>query len=86
MKPKSRKTTPRTIDEYLAALDDDKRAALERPRKIIRAVAPGAEECISYGLPTFRLDGRGIACFGAAANHCSVGRSATSVVFPDFRS
>jgi uncharacterized protein YdhG (YjbR/CyaY superfamily) len=38
---------PRTIDEYLAALSDDKRAALERLRKIIRAAAPKAEECIS---------------------------------------
>jgi uncharacterized protein YdhG (YjbR/CyaY superfamily) len=72
MKPKStRKAKPKTIDEYLAALSNDKRAALERLRRIVRAVAPRAEECISYGLPTFRLDGRGIACFGAAANHCA---------------
>jgi len=66
------KPTPKTIDEYLASLSSDKRAALERLRKIIRTVAPRAEECISYGLPTFRLDGRGIACFGAAANHCAI--------------
>ena len=74
MKPKPRsksKAMPRTIDEYLAALSNDKRAALERLRKIIRAAVPGAEECISYGLPAFRLDGKGIACFGAAANHCA---------------
>ena len=73
MKPKSKsKAKPNTIDEYLATLSGDKRAALERLRKIIRASAPRAEECISYGLPTFRLDGRGIACFGAAANHCAI--------------
>src|SRR5262245_42722845 len=73
MKPKSKgKANPKTIDEYLAALSNDKRAALERLRKIIRAVAPRAEECISYGLPTFRLDGRGIACIGAASNHCAM--------------
>ena len=73
MKPKSKsKGKPNTIDEYLATLSGDKRAALERLRKIIRASAPRAEECISYGLPTFRLDGRGIACFGAAANHCAI--------------
>ena len=71
MKSKS-KAHPKTIDEYLAALSNDKRAALERLRRIIRAIAPRAEECISYGLPTFRLDGRGIACFGAAANHCAI--------------
>ena len=60
-----------TIDEYLAALSDDKRAALERLRKTIRAALPRAEECISYQLPAFRLDGRVLVWFGAAANHCS---------------
>lgn len=60
-----------TVDGYLAALPDDKRAALERLRKIIRAAAPGAEECISYGLPAFRLDGRMLVWFGAAARHCA---------------
>ena len=75
MKRKTRfksKAKPRTIDEYLAALSNDKRAALEWLRRIIRVAAPRAEECISYGLPAFRLDGKGIACFGAAANHCAI--------------
>ena len=45
---------PKTIDEYLAALSDDKCAALEQLRKTIRAVAPMAEECISYQIPAFR--------------------------------
>jgi uncharacterized protein YdhG (YjbR/CyaY superfamily) len=61
---------PTTIDEYLAALSDDKRAALEKLRKIIRAAAPKAEECISYQLAAFRQDGMLVA-FGATANHCS---------------
>ena len=46
---------PKTIDEYLAALGDEQRAALEKLRKSIRAAAPKAQECISYGLPAFRL-------------------------------
>ena len=62
---------PKTIDEYLAALSDDKRAALEKLRKAIKAAAPGAEECISYQLPAFRFDGRVLVWFGAAANHCA---------------
>jgi uncharacterized protein YdhG (YjbR/CyaY superfamily) len=61
---------PTTIDEYLAALSDDKRAALEKLRKIIRAAAPKAEECISYQLAAFRRDGMLVA-FGATANHCA---------------
>jgi uncharacterized protein YdhG (YjbR/CyaY superfamily) len=68
---KAKPTRPKTIDEYLAALSDDKRAALERLRKAIRAAAPRAEECISYQLPAFRLDGRMLVWFGASSKHCS---------------
>jgi uncharacterized protein YdhG (YjbR/CyaY superfamily) len=63
---------PRTIDDYLAALSEDKRAALEKLRRTIRAAAPRAEECISYRIPAFRLDGKGLVWFGAAANHCAI--------------
>lgn len=70
-KPKT-KAKPESIDEYLAALSEDKRAALERLRKIIRAAVPRAEECISYQLPAFRLDGRVVMWFGAATNHCAL--------------
>ncbi len=72
-KPKIKaKAKAKTIDEYLAGLSDDQRAALERLRTIIRAAAPGAEECISYQLPAFRLDGKCLVWFGAAANHCAI--------------
>lgn len=63
---------PKTIDEYLAVLDEDKRAALERLRKIIQTGVPEAEECISYHLPAFRLDGKAFIWFGAGANHCAI--------------
>jgi uncharacterized protein YdhG (YjbR/CyaY superfamily) len=60
-----------TIDEYLAPLPADKRAALQRLRGHIKAAAPGAVECISYGIPAFRLDGRLLVHFGAATTHCA---------------
>lgn len=65
------KSKPTTIDEYLAGVPADKRVALERLRSSIHAALPGAEECISYGMPGFRLNGKVVAWFGAAANHCS---------------
>jgi uncharacterized protein YdhG (YjbR/CyaY superfamily) len=71
---------PQTIDEYLAALSDDKRAALAKLRKTIRAAAPRAEECISYQLPAFRLDGRVLVAFGATANHCAFHPMSSSTV------
>jgi uncharacterized protein YdhG (YjbR/CyaY superfamily) len=63
---------PRTIDEYLDGLTKDKRAALEKLRKDIKAVVPKAEECISYQIPAFRLDGRLLVAFGAGAKHCAM--------------
>jgi uncharacterized protein YdhG (YjbR/CyaY superfamily) len=62
---------PQTIDEYLAPLSSEKRAALEKLRRAIRSAAPKAEECISYQIPAFRLGGRLLVAFGAAANHCA---------------
>lgn len=59
-----------SIDDYLAKLPADQHAALETLRGQIRAVAPEAEETISYGLPTFKLYGN-LVHFGAAAKHCA---------------
>ena len=64
-------TKPHTIDEYLAGLSPENRAELQKVRRAVRAAAPNAEECISYGMPAFRLNGKLIAGFKAAANHCS---------------
>jgi uncharacterized protein YdhG (YjbR/CyaY superfamily) len=60
----------RDIDEYLAALSEAERTALEKLRKTIRAAAPRAEECISYGVPAFRMK-RMLVGFGASKKHCS---------------
>ena len=62
---------PTTIDEYLAGVTPDQRAALEKIRKAIKAAAPDAEEGISYGLAAFRLGGRPLVAFGASAGHCA---------------
>ena len=62
---------PQTIDEYLAPLKAGQKAALQKLRKSIKAAVPKAEECICYGVPAFRLAGRPLVAFGAAANHCS---------------
>jgi uncharacterized protein YdhG (YjbR/CyaY superfamily) len=68
--PGKAKSGARTIDQYLATLPPDQRAALEKLRQTIRAAAPRAEECISYQLPAFR-QGKMLVAFGATANHCS---------------
>ena len=77
--------TSKTIDEYLAGVNADHRDALRKIREAIRAAAPKAEECISYGIPAFRLNGRSLVFFGAWANHCAFypGSSATLKKFQD---
>jgi uncharacterized protein YdhG (YjbR/CyaY superfamily) len=59
------------IDEYLGALDEPKRSTLQTLRQTILAIIPDAEECISYGMPAFRLNGKVIAGFAAFKNHLS---------------
>jgi uncharacterized protein YdhG (YjbR/CyaY superfamily) len=61
----------KTTDQYLATVSAEKRTALKKLRRAIRAAAPKAEECISYGIPAFRLDGKLLVAFGAARNHCA---------------
>ena len=61
----------KAVDLYLSRLDDDKRRALKKLRKDIKTAAPRAEECISYQVPAFRLDGRMLVWFAAATKHCS---------------
>ena len=62
---------PTTHDEYLADVPAEKRRALEKLRKDIKAAAPKAEECISYGIPGFRLKGKLLVSYGSAAKHCA---------------
>jgi uncharacterized protein YdhG (YjbR/CyaY superfamily) len=61
----------RGIDEYLAALDEPKRTTLQKLRQTIHAIVPDAEECISYGMPGFRMEGKVIAGFAAFKDHLS---------------
>jgi len=59
------------VDAYLAALDEPKRSTLESLRRSILDVVPEAEQCISYGMPAFRVDGKVVAGFAAFKNHLS---------------
>jgi len=59
------------IDEYLDGLDEPKRATLCTLRETILAIVPDADQCISYGMPAFKVQGRTIAGFAAFKNHLS---------------
>ena len=59
------------IDGYLAALDEPKRSTLEVLRRSILEILPDAEQCISYGMPAFKIDGKTVAGFAAFKQHLS---------------
>jgi 3-methyladenine DNA glycosylase AlkD/uncharacterized protein YdhG (YjbR/CyaY superfamily) len=71
---------PKCIDDYLAGVSPEQRAALEKLRKTIQAAFPDAEEGFSYGLPAFLLGGKPIAAFSTSAKHCSYFPMSGSVV------
>jgi uncharacterized protein YdhG (YjbR/CyaY superfamily) len=48
---------PTTVDEYLAALSDERRAGVEQLRRTINAAAPEATESIAYLMPALRSHG-----------------------------
>ncbi|HMF62313.1 MAG TPA: DUF1801 domain-containing protein [Vicinamibacterales bacterium] len=63
---------PGNIDEYIAGFPSDVRSVLERVRRTIRRAVPGAEETISYRIPTYRLNGRSVIYFAGWKQHYSL--------------
>lgn len=62
---------PTTIDGYLAQVAEPQRTTLQKLRRDIRAAAPSAEECISYGIPSYRVGSELLVSFAAAKRHCA---------------
>jgi uncharacterized protein YdhG (YjbR/CyaY superfamily) len=59
------------VDRYLAEIEEPKRSTLEEVRRRILEVVPNAEQCLSYGLPGFKVQGKTIAGLAAFKNHVS---------------
>ena len=68
---KSKKAGFTSIDEYIASFPEDTQKILEEIRATIKAVAPEAEEKISYQMPTFFLKGN-LIHFAAFKNHIGI--------------
>jgi uncharacterized protein YdhG (YjbR/CyaY superfamily) len=63
------KTRHKTVDEYIRSFPEDVQKILEKLRLIIRKTAPGVEETISYGMPTFNIKGKYLIYFAAWKHH-----------------
>ena len=74
------KISAKSVDDYLASIPEESRAALEKIRQSIRSAAPDADEGFSYGIPAFRYKGRPIAGYAALKDHCSFFPMSSAVV------
>jgi uncharacterized protein YdhG (YjbR/CyaY superfamily) len=63
---------PTSVEDYLAALPEEARAALETLRNTIKSAAPEATETISYQMPAFKDHGRLLVSYAAFKDHCSL--------------
>jgi uncharacterized protein YdhG (YjbR/CyaY superfamily) len=75
---KTKQTAPGNIDEYVAGFPQDVRAILEKMRTTIRRAAPGAQETISYQIPTFTLKGN-LVHFAAFKKHIGFYPTSTGI-------
>ena len=61
-----------SVDDYMAALPEDRRAVMEQLRATMRGAAPEATEAISYNMPALRLNGRFLVSYEAFTRHYSL--------------
>jgi uncharacterized protein YdhG (YjbR/CyaY superfamily) len=73
---------PKTMDEYIASFPEEIRQILQKVKAVIREEAPEAGETISYGIPTFTLNGRYLIYFAGYKRHISVYPAPTGI--PEF--
>jgi len=62
----------KSVDDYIAAQPEPARAPLERVRAAIRDALPGADETISYNMPTYKRGGGAVIHFAAWTRHFSL--------------
>lgn len=66
------KHTFKSVDEYIASHRTAVQRVLRRVRGAIRKAVPGADETISYGIPTYKLQGRPVLYFAGWKEHYSL--------------
>jgi uncharacterized protein YdhG (YjbR/CyaY superfamily) len=74
------KTDFTSVDAYIAAQPEAAQRVLKRVRRAIHRAVPGAEEAISYQIPTFKLHGGAVLFFAGWKRHYSLYPATAPVV------
>ena len=74
------KTEFKSVDEYIASQPEAVQGILGRVRSTIRKAVPGAEEVISYKIPTYKLHGGAVLYFAGWKRHYSLYPASRRVV------
>lgn len=69
-----------TIDDYIASQPEEARRVVEQVRSAIRKALPGAEESITYHMPTYKTDGEVLIYFAAWKRHFSLYPASTQLL------
>lgn len=77
---KNLKDSVEDIDQYISMYPIKVRDILQKIRAVIKEAAPGAEETISYQIPTFRLKGN-LVHFAAFKNHIGFYPGSEAIAF-----
>lgn len=59
------------VDDYLAGVPEPQRSTLQQMRATLVELLPEAEQGIAYGVPCFKVGGKGVAGLASYATHCS---------------
>lgn len=62
---------PATVEEYISSLEPERRDILTSLRELVRRAAPEATESMSYGMPTYELNGY-VAAFASQKQYVSL--------------
>ncbi len=58
-----------TIDEYISTFPLEIQKKLKQIKKTIHILTPNSKECICYGIPTFKLNGKNLVHFAGYKTH-----------------
>lgn len=78
------KTDFKSVDEYQNTFEGEKKERLQAVRDAIRAVAPDAEEVISYQIPAYKHFGF-LVYYSGATNHISLSYPFSEALLSEFK-